>query len=49
MKDEAFANLEKAYKEHWWAMVRLKSGSEWEALRGDPRFDELLRRMNFPR
>lgn len=49
MKDEAFANLEKAYQEHWYAMVRLKSGPEWAALRGDPRFEDLLRRMNFPR
>ncbi len=49
MKDEAFANLEKAYQEHWWAMVRLKSGEEWVPLRGDPRYNELLRRMNFPR
>lgn len=49
MKDEAFANLEKAYQEHWWAMVRLKTGPEWAPLRGDPRFDDLLRRMNFPR
>ncbi|GIU80323.1 MAG: hypothetical protein KatS3mg005_3561 [Bryobacteraceae bacterium] len=49
MKDEAFANLEKAYQEHWWAMVRLKSCVEWVPLHGDPRYEELLRRMNFPR
>lgn len=49
MKDEAFANLEKAYQEHWWAMVRLNSGLEWTALHGDPRFEDLRRRMNFPR
>lgn len=49
MKDEAFANLQKAYQEHWWAMVRLKSCVEWVPLHGDPRYEELLRRMNFPR
>lgn len=49
MKDEAFANLEKAYQEHWWAMVRLKSCVEWVPLQGDPRYEEMLRRMNFPR
>lgn len=48
MKDEAFANLEKAYQEHWWAMVRLKSCVEWVPLQGDPRYEALLRRMNFP-
>lgn len=48
MKDEAFANLEKAYQEHWWAMVRLKSCVEWVPLHGDPRYEALLRRMNFP-
>ncbi len=48
MKDEAFANLEKAYAQRWWAMVRLKCGPEWGPLRQDPRFQDLLRRMNFP-
>jgi len=48
MKDEAFANLEKAYAQRWWAMVRLKCGPEWAPLRQDPRFQELVRRMNFP-
>lgn len=48
MKDEAFANLEKAYQERWWAMVRLKVGLEWVSIREDPRFQDLLRRMKFP-
>jgi len=48
MKDEAMASLEKAYAQRWWAMVRLKCGPEWEPLRQDPRFQDLLRRMNFP-
>jgi tetratricopeptide (TPR) repeat protein len=48
LKDEAFANLEKCYREHWWAMVQLKSFPSWDPLRSDPRFQDLLRRMNFP-
>jgi tetratricopeptide (TPR) repeat protein len=48
MKDEAFASLEKAYAQRWWAMVRLKSNPEWVPLRQDARFQDLLRRMNFP-
>ena len=48
LKDEAFANLEKCYREHWWAMVQLKSDPRWDPLRSDPRFQDLLRRMNFP-
>ncbi|MBK9166664.1 MAG: winged helix-turn-helix domain-containing protein [Bryobacterales bacterium] len=49
MKDEAFANLEKAYAQHWWAMVQLNRSPAWDPLRSDPRFEDLLRRMNFPR
>lgn len=48
MRDEAFANLELCYKQHWWGMVRLNTGREWDPLRQDPRFQELLKRMNFP-
>jgi len=48
LKDEAFANLEKCYREHWWAMVQLKNNPKWDPLRSDPRFQDLLRRMNFP-
>ncbi len=48
LKDEAFANLEKCYREHWWAMVQLKNNPRWDALRSEPRFQDLLRRMNFP-
>ena len=47
-KDEALVWLEKAYKEHGWAMCQLKVLSTWDPLRSDPRFQDLLRRMNFP-
>lgn len=46
-KDQALAWLEKAYKEHHWRMVGLK-GHRWDPLRDDPRYQELLRRMNLP-
>ncbi len=49
LRDEAIANLEKCYAQRWWAMVRLNSGPIWDPLRTDPRFQEILRRMNFPR
>jgi tetratricopeptide (TPR) repeat protein len=48
LKDEAFANLEKCYREHWWAMVQLKTAPKWDPLRSDPRFQDLLQRMKFP-
>ncbi len=48
LKDEAFASLEECYRQRWWAMVRLNSNPEWDPLRDDPRFQSLLRRMNFP-
>ncbi|MBA7600622.1 MAG: hypothetical protein GH143_00660 [Calditrichaeota bacterium] len=47
-KDQAFAWLEKAYKEHDGQMYRLKAEPSWDPLRNDPRFQDLLRRMNFP-
>jgi eukaryotic-like serine/threonine-protein kinase len=47
-KEKALASLEKAYGERDIAMVRLKCGPELDSLRSDPRFQDLLRRMNFP-
>lgn len=46
--DQAFEWLEKAYEErdHW--LVFLKEVPEFDSLRSDPRFQDLLRRMNFP-
>ena len=48
-KDDAFECLEKAYKQHHWAMIQLKVLPVWDPLRSDPRFQNLLRRMNFPK
>ena len=47
-KDQAFAWLEKAYEKHDGPLYLLKVSPWWDPLRDDPRFDDLLRRMNFP-
>jgi len=40
--------LEKSYQQHDWQMVQLRSVRVWDPIRSDPRFQDLLRRMNFP-
>ncbi|MBW1936541.1 MAG: protein kinase [Deltaproteobacteria bacterium] len=47
-KDQALAWLERAYEKHGSHMHRLKVQPWWDPLRSDPRFQDLLRRMNFP-
>ncbi len=47
-KDRAFAWLEKAYQVRSDIIVELKVAPELDPLRSDPRFQDLLRRMNFP-
>jgi tetratricopeptide (TPR) repeat protein len=47
-KDAAFAELEKAYQNHDWFLQRIKVDPYMDPLRGDPRFDEMVRRLNFP-
>ena len=44
-KDEAFTWLEKAYEDHAFKMAWLKVEPQWDSLRSDPRFADLLRRM----
>ena len=44
-KDEAFAWLEKAYRERSPTLVDLKVDPTLDALRSDPRYVELLRRV----
>ncbi len=47
-KDKALDWLEKGYEEHTPLMVLIKAAPSFDSLRSDPRFQDLLRRMNFP-
>jgi len=47
-KDQALTWLERAYEEHDQWMVFINSYPGLEPLRSEPRFQTLLRRMNFP-
>jgi tetratricopeptide (TPR) repeat protein len=47
-KEQAFEWLRKAYEERSVWMVYLKVDPGLDPLRSDPRFQELVRRMNFP-
>ena len=38
----------RAYEEHDQDMVDIKAYPGWDALRSEPRFQALVRRMNFP-
>jgi TolB-like protein/class 3 adenylate cyclase len=46
--DEAFAWLERGYRERDPLMVGMMARPEYDPLRSDPRFDDLLRRIGFP-
>ena len=47
-KDEAFAIFDAAYAEHDSLLLTVKSDWRFDLLRGDPRFQELLRRIGLP-
>jgi len=47
-KNQALGWMERAYEEHDQAMVYIKAYPGWDALRSEPRFQALVRRMNFP-
>ena len=47
-KDHAIEWLEKAYREKSQDAQFLKVDLRWESLRSDPRFQDILHRMNFP-
>ncbi len=46
--EEAFRFLEIAYREHDFSLAYIKADFTVDKLRPDPRFQDLLRRMNFP-
>ena len=47
-KDRALECLEKAYEERVPTMAHLRADPNWDDLHDEPRFQDLLRRMNFP-
>ena len=47
-RDEAFEWLEKAYQERSVDLPFLKVSPEWDNLRTDPRFTDLMRRLGLP-
>ena len=47
-KDEALKWLEQAYEHHNYTLCFLKVLPEWDPLRSDPRFQDIVRRMAFP-
>jgi TolB-like protein/predicted Ser/Thr protein kinase len=47
-KDKAFEWLEKGYQQRDHGMAWIKAAPWYDNLRSDPRFQDLLRRMNFP-
>ena len=47
-RQQAIDQLERAFAERSWLMAMLKVDPVFDSLRGEPRFERLLRRMNFP-
>lgn len=47
-KEAAFIELEKAYQAHDWFLQRLKVDPYMDPLRDDPRFNEMVKRLNLP-
>jgi TolB-like protein/DNA-binding winged helix-turn-helix (wHTH) protein/tetratricopeptide (TPR) repeat protein len=48
-RNEALGWIERAYDEHDQGMVYIKAYPGWNTLHSEPRFQALVRRMNFPR
>jgi len=47
-KEPALESLEKAYAEHDGGLLGIKCASQFDSLQSEPRFQALLRRINFP-
>ena len=46
MRELAFESLERAYTDHDFLLPSINVEPEYDAMRGDPRFKDLLRRIN---
>ena len=47
-RDTAFAWLERAFEDRAWIMDEMNVDPLFDVFRGDARFDDLIRKMNFP-
>ena len=47
-KDRAYEELEKAFETRDWELYRMNADTYWTPLHDDPRFKEMLRRLNLP-
>jgi tetratricopeptide (TPR) repeat protein len=47
-RNQALESLDRAYEEREGSLVNLNADPHWDELREDPRFADLLRRMNLP-
>ena len=48
-RDAAFQWLEEAYRGRATQLINLEVHPAWDPLRDDPRFKDLVRRLNFPK
>ncbi len=48
-RDNAFAWLERSFEDRAWIMDELNVNPLFDAFRGDPRFGDLIRKMNYPK
>ncbi len=47
-KDKAFGELDRAFEARDWELFRLTADPYWSPVRDDPRFKEMLKRLNLP-
>ena len=47
-KDEVFNWLERSFQERSGELIRIKSFPQFDSIRSDPRYADLMKRMNFP-
>jgi tetratricopeptide (TPR) repeat protein len=47
-KDKAFGELQKAFEVRDWELFRINADPYFSSLRDDPRFKEMLKRLNLP-